>query len=256
MAAEPLAEAAIEATKRAVDARAVSFFTGGAVFGMALGFVLGYRFNRERIRAEVLAEAEKEIESIRDLYQQKATAAKAESKPSVSEIVEQRGYSTKVTEEELPSRPLRPPVPVAEPKPVPVVVTEPVPVIVEEEGVKHWAPPEGESSKNPNEGWSFARELARRTAKAPYILHQDEFEGNESGYSQTEYFYYVADDTLVDTDDNVINNRENLIGPLALTQFGHGSDDYNSVYVRNSELELEVAIHRVSGSHNLDDLSS
>ena len=252
MAAEPLAEAAIEATKRAVDARAVSFFTGGAVFGMALGFVLGYRFNREKIRAEALAEAEKEIEAIRDLYQQKATAAKAESKPSVSEIIEKRGYSTRVTEEELPARPLRPPVPVAEPKPVPVVVTEPVPVIVEEE-VKHWAPPETEGTKNKNEGWSFARELARRSAKVPYVLHQDEFEGNESGYSQTEYFYYVADDTLVDTDNNVIENRENLIGHQALSLFGHGSDDFNTVYIRNSELELEVAIHRASGSHNLDD---
>ena len=224
-------EEAAEVTRQ-LDTRSVGFFLGGVCVGVAVGFYFGYRFNKEKLRAEAFAQSEKEVEQIREVYQQKTIAA--EPKPSVEDVIEERGYVSAEDEaklDEVQERPLPAPVPVDEPRPVPRVVrTE-----------------DGEKDKH--DGWSYPAEMQRRTSTRPYIIHQDEFATNETEYSQSSLTYYEGDNILADEDDTVVNNLDDLIGEDNLKRFGHGTDDLNLLYVRNPVIEAEYEIARNPGSY-------
>ena len=224
-------EEAAEVTRVIGQSRAVGYFFGGLAIGAVTGFYWGYRFNRKKIRAEVLKEAEAEIDEIREVYRRKTKAA--QPKPSVDEVLEEKGYSAVVTETE---RPLKPPVP---------LIQEPF-----TRSKEPFAKRTEDGEKSKHDGWSFPAELAQRSSRRIYIIHQDEFTTNETEYSQTTLTYYAGDDVLADEDDTVLNNRENLIGdPEYLTRFGHGTDDFNVLYIRNVQLELEYEICRSPKSY-------
>lgn len=244
MAAEQVAEVAevvadhleevAEATRR-INPVAVRYFLGGTAFGVALGFFFGYRFSREKIRAEVLKEAEEEITELREFYHQKMIARDNETEKSdMHSVIAERGYADEeqleVQEEKvvIEERPLPPPVPMSSVKRV----------------FRHV-----DNSKDKMEGWSFPAELARRTSDRPHIIHQDEFAHNESEYDQVTYTYYSGDDVLVDEEDQLLTDRDSLVGNGNLRRFGHGTDDYNILYVRNPVLELEIEICRTNGSY-------
>lgn len=238
-----LEEAAVAVRK--LDAKSLGFGFGGLCVGIGIGILIGYRISKEKLRAEIYAQAEEEVDQIRQMYQESVRIV-PEPKPKPEKIVEQQGYSElNVTPEKL-ERPLPPPVPAYEPPPAPSII-------------EHTPEPPNfrtvrteEAEKDKNEGWSYPYELSTRRANVPFIIHQDEYFGNETEYGQTTYTYYAGDDILTDTDETVLHNRENLIGPDALRRFGHGSDDYNVVYVRNPHLELEIEICRLPGSYEVD----
>jgi hypothetical protein len=238
-------EQVASATRR-LDTRVVGSFLVGAGIGAAVGFFIGYRLSKKKLRSEILAEAEAEIAEMRELYRQKTIALEAQAKPSVEEIIEERGYSTKQEEVDVEERPIRPPVPTQDPRP-PLGFPREIPTPIDPHA-RVFRTEDGEKDKDQN--WNYSLEMTRRTPNIPYIIHQDEFLLNESGYEQSSLIYYAEDDILVDEDDTStpLNNRENLIGPEALRRFGHGSDDYNIVHVRNSRLELEYVINRVPES--------
>jgi len=217
----------VAAVTRQVNARAVGYFGIGVAVGFGLGFYWGFRFNREKIRAEVLREAEEQIDQIRELYQQKTLAAENQDKPSVEEIVEQRGYSTREPDMDVePERALRPPVP---------IILTPPPVGVIEEPV----------SEEPD--WIWAQELAKRDKEHPYIIHEDEWTGGDMSYEQTQYTYWAGDDVLTDTDNTPISHPNQVVGSENL-RFGHGAGDPNIVFVRNDKLQLDIEIDREPGS--------
>jgi len=205
-------EEVAEATRR-IDARALSYFSVGFGVGVVVGFYFGYRFNREKIKAEVLKDAEEEIQQIREYYQQKVVAA--EPKPELEDVIEERGYAQ-------PERMLRPP--------VPIVVTPP-PVVVYEGG------------KDKDRDWDFAAEVAARSPEHPYVIHQDEFSQRREGYEQTTYTYWAGDDVLTDTDNIPLPHADLVVGQDNL-KWGHGTDDIDVVFVRNDRLNLEMEICR------------
>lgn len=222
-----LEEAAVAV--RLIDTKAVGFMIVGLGVGLSVGFFIGYRYNREKLRAEAFRQSEEEVDKIREMYRESRVIESP--KPDLEEIVEERGYSTtgKTFEEKV--RPLKPPVPV-----LPDASVEP---IVDEK-----------KEKDKDTDWSYPYELSQRSPNTPYIIHQDEFFGDESGYPHVTYTYYVGDDILADEDETVLNNRVTLIGPAEhLTRFGHGADDPNSLYIRNSHLEIEIEIVRDPGTY-------
>lgn len=237
--ADHLEEAAV--VTRQIDSRAIGFFIGGMGFGLAVGLVFGYRFNREKIKAEAFKASEAEVEKIRTFYQQRdAARQERHEKPSVEELVEERGYSiagpgvqAEVDERE---RPLPPPVPILE----------------SPAGHVHKARRTEEAEKSKHDGWDYAEELSMRSPDKPYIIHQDEFSTNESGFNQTTYEYYVVDGVLADEHDQVIEHVDMLVGEANLERWGHGSDDFNVLYIRNSRLELEFEICRNHSSYEED----
>ena len=219
-----LEEAAVAV--RRFDTKSIGFLIGGLCIGVGVGFFIGYRYNREKLRAEAFRQSEEEVEQIRELYRESRVVET--SKPELEEIVEARGYSD--TEH---------PVEVVRPLPPPVPVREALPKVVRTEEVS-----------DKDSGWSYPYELSQRSPNTPYIIHQDEFFGDESGYPHVTYTYYVGDDILADEDETVLNNRVTLIGPAEhLTRFGHGADDPNALYIRNSHLEIEIEIVRDPGTY-------
>jgi hypothetical protein len=209
--ASNLEEAA--AVTRQIDTRSVGFFLGGIGVGIVVGFFFGYRYNREKIRAEAFAKSEEEVEKIREAFSQKIVTPK--EKPSVAEVMEERGYSVKTA----PERPTRPPVPVQEPIAVPL---------------------------KPEDVWDYPAELAKRSPDAPYVIHQDE-RNEEEGYSGVVYTYWAGDDVLTDEDNRPLPHAQEIVG-LNNLQFGHGTDSDDVVFVRNEQLKLEMEICRTPHS--------
>jgi len=102
------------------------------------------------------------------------------------------------------------------------------------------------SDTDAEDEWDMEKEEASRKGKGIYVIHQDEFFGEESGYSQTSLNYYESDDILCDEEDVPIYNYENIVGEL---QFGHGTDDKNVTYIRNEPRECEYEVLRNQGSY-------
>lgn len=90
--------------------------------------------------------------------------------------------------------------------------------------------------------WDYDEELKKRTNAIPYVLHKDEFYGEEKrdeGYSQTTLTYYAGDDIMCNEDDTPMYNYSSIVGEL---KFGHGSDDPKVFYVRNCRRKAEYEI--------------
>ena len=126
--------------------------------------------------------------------------------------------------------------PVHIPKEVPAMVEDTVSLI------RHSIFPD----KDESDEWDAEKEEASRKGRGVYIIHQDEFFGDELGYSQMSLNYYEEDDILCDDDDVPIYNYEQVVGRL---EFGHGTDDKNVVYVRNDARECEYEILRNTTSY-------
>jgi len=215
-----------EVTRR-INGKSVGLVLGGVVVGAALGFYFGRKWNKEKLRAEAYEESKIEVEKIRSAYF-------AKDKPSVEEVIEQRGYSTAVEVEEH-ERPTRPPVPVQEPLPPPVKAPEPE---VMSDTV----------ARSVSGVWNYADELRNRNPEYPYVIHQDEFVEGTDGYRKVVYTYYAVDDVLVDEDDRPLPHGDQVVGQDNL-KFGYGTDDEDVVFVRNQKLEIEMEICRVPRSY-------
>lgn len=72
----------------------------------------------------------------------------------------------------------------------------------------------------------------------PCVIPPDEF-GEIEEYEKLSLTYY-ADKVLCDSDDEIVDNVDFLIGPDALDSFGEWEDD--SVFVRNDELKCYYEI--------------
>lgn len=96
--------------------------------------------------------------------------------------------------------------------------------------------------------WDYKTEIEHRDKTKPYIIHVDEYMGDEMGWdSQSTLTWYEKDQILTDSQDHPIHNPSVVVGlPL---RFGHGSNDPNVVYVRNEQLQAEYEILRDSGSY-------
>lgn len=207
-------EEVAEVTRR-ISSKGVGIFLGGVVVGVGIGFYIGYRWNKEKIKAEAFKESAEEIEKMREMYLAKSIAA--QEKPAVEEIIAERGYSEVHTPP--PNRLLRPPVPVEEPRLPEVDLV-----------------------------WDYPKELSNRTAEFPYVLHKDEFESSETGYIQKTFIYYNEDDVLVDETERPLPHADIIVG-LHNLKWGYGSDDDNIVYIRNEHLELEIEIVKTFSSY-------
>jgi hypothetical protein len=222
------------AVTRKLNTSGLGYFFVGLGVGAAVGFYFGYRYNKEKIRAEAFAKSEEEVEKIREVYRESYVVT--EPKPSAEEIVEERGYAK--TEDVADAV-------ISDTRPLP----SPVPIMREPHAPTGDAKRTADGEKDKDEGWSYPRELSMRTTTHPYIIHQDEFTLNESGYPQATYSYYAGDDILADENDVVLANRETLIGVDSLNRFGHGADDLNVLYIRNPHLEIEVEVCRTPKSY-------
>ena len=203
----------IASVTRRINTRSTGFFLGGLAVGAVVGFYVGYRYNKEQLKLQAFKQSEAEVAKIREHYQQKTVAATP--KPSVEEIVEERGYD----------RPLKAPVP---------GVVEPTPLV---------------EPKEEKVVWNYEKEIEGRVKGEPYVIHQDEFVHDENGYNHVVYTYYAGDDVMVDEENGHPLPHADIVVGLNNLQFGHGTDDDDVVFVRNERLEIEMEICRTQDSY-------
>jgi len=82
----------------------------------------------------------------------------------------------------------------------------------------------------------------------PYVIEPEDF-GSIPHYG-TKTLTYYADDILVDEIDQIINDRDDMIGPDALTHFGEYEDD--AVHIRDIDNEMDYEILKSDLSFNSD----
>jgi hypothetical protein len=211
-----------------VNVQAMRYFWAGAAMGVACGFYLGYRWNKKKLRAEAFAESEAEVEKIREAYLTRTDPPDTMAdKPTIEEVVREKGYAIVEVMPEVPPRPTTPPVPVAEP------IRKRVAFPTQHEDT-----------------WDYDVEIAQRVPNVPYIIHQHEFHAQErEGFSQSALTYYAEDGILTDEDESVIENVDTVVGRANLQKFGHGSDDIDVVFIRNEVLEIEYEVCRLDRSY-------
>jgi hypothetical protein len=101
-----------------------------------------------------------------------------------------------------------------------------------------------------DEDWDYELEIQNRVSSIPYVIHRDEFFGDEMGWdSQSTLTWYEGDQVLVDERDMPLSNPPSFIGNPT---FGHGSGDPNVVYVRNEKFQAEYEVLRDPGSYEMD----
>ena len=101
-----------------------------------------------------------------------------------------------------------------------------------------------------DDDWNYEKETMTRTPGEPYVIHVDEFQGDEMGYdSQSTLTYYEKDGILTDEQNVPIYNPHQVVGEL---KFGHGSNDPNVVYIRNEKMKAEYEVLRDPSSYELE----
>lgn len=103
--------------------------------------------------------------------------------------------------------------------------------------------------EDPDPSWDWDKELPAREELTAYVIHEDEFMYNESGFEQISLTYFAEDSVLVDDQDQPIPAVDPVIGEGTLQRFGDGCGDENTVFARNERLSVEYEITRDPGSY-------
>ena len=85
--------------------------------------------------------------------------------------------------------------------------------------------------------YSYAGDV-ERVKNAPYVIHPDLF-GTREDYD-TRSLKCFADRVVTDTDNEIVDDVDNLIGDESLDHFGEF--EFDSVFVRNEKLKCDYEI--------------
>lgn len=271
-----------EGTRRGVrvfqNPRALILTTtlAGAIIGAGLGvaaYFLQKKAIEKKLRAEMEAELEKQIEGMRLFYEKRATpkqpfsspeeAAKTLIKPSAEEVLvsdavralnEYEGDQPPpgiISEEDDPRQGANqrvrydkaikrgPVIPASET----AVQESKDNAAALEEVVKNVFVEHADL-----DGWHQEAEESVRNPMSPYIISHDEYMENAYEHEQNSLTYYQGDDILADEREVHIDEVEATIG-MQNMRFGHGSRDSNIVYVRNERLEVDFEVTLNEGKY-------
>lgn len=98
--------------------------------------------------------------------------------------------------------------------------------------------------------WDEEAEEAFRLENSVFIITRDEFYLNATDFAQEQLTYYEEDDTLCNSRDDVITDVVPMVGVDCLNKFGYGSEDENTVYVRNENFNADYEIVRTNGKYS------
>lgn len=90
-----------------------------------------------------------------------------------------------------------------------------------------------------------------RSKDYPYVITAEEFFTEGETNEKICLAYYEGDETLSDDAQDKIDDVEEKIGTANLLRFGHGSQDPNSVYIRNEKLECDFEVTKEDGKYSV-----
>lgn len=88
-------------------------------------------------------------------------------------------------------------------------------------------------------------------ADSPVIISMKEYTDTKTAYDKNTLIYYVEDDVLADAADEVVTNRDELIGPDALHVFGYDPINPDTVFVRNDKIGCDYEIIKQEASYDV-----
>lgn len=204
----------------------VKFAAIGFVVTAGTGAAAGWFFTRKKAERHYRALADVEISVMREHFHNRAKSQ--EPKPALEELT--KAYRSSYDEE---------------PKVVKTVTEDAAPTSPPVQ--YHNAFEEQPEIELPE--WDYAHEIKSRDETQPYIIHLDEYTEGNLGHDRQELTYFVGDDVLSDERDVPIDNRDAMVGDENLERFGHGSQDPNTLYIRNEVLGLDIEISRSEGKY-------
>jgi hypothetical protein len=82
----------------------------------------------------------------------------------------------------------------------------------------------------------------------PFVISQPDYAWGDEGieYQKTTLRYFPAQQTLLDEDEEPIDDVERYVGWRSLNRFGEESGNDDVVYVRNRRLETDFEVERVT----------
>ena len=98
-------------------------------------------------------------------------------------------------------------------------------------------------------GERMNEEDKRESNRDPYPIGEDTFYAEDNRNGQESLFYYTENDVLVDSQDQVVENRELVIGRVLTEPYW---DDSGIIYVRNPRLRTDYEITRVEAAWDED----
>lgn len=110
------------------------------------------------------------------------------------------------------------------------------------------SPPEDEAMDESMEN-SYNEQMGRKYELSevygePFVISLQEFTEEMQQFDKLSISYYEGDDTVVDEDEEIIEEPHELLGDGALNCFGEGSEDPDIVYVRNAKLAIDYEVIR------------
>lgn len=95
------------------------------------------------------------------------------------------------------------------------------------------------------------------TSAEPYLVTEDEvFSPENDPDDVVQLSYYEGDDVLVDSFDEIIHERSEIVGTVFKDNFGYGSSDPSVVYVRSPKTGRDYEISLERGSYEIEVLGA
>lgn len=225
---------------RSMNKVKVQFGLLGVAAGSAAGAMVAFFVAYRKAETKYGKIADEEIAEMQAHYQAKATALETDvAKPSIDEIVAERGYAS--PEESTP----------------PPMAIQPPPASLREREEEPSGDEVVERSVFDNatitHKWDWDTERGNRSPDIPYVIHEEERFDFEDHHEAT-LTYYAGDDVLCNDRDEIIDvaDRDKLVGEKNLDRFGHGSGDVSIVYVRNEAVEVLYEIVRSPNRYDVE----
>jgi hypothetical protein len=89
-----------------------------------------------------------------------------------------------------------------------------------------------------------------RSKDEPYVISTEEYMLDAEEYDKFVLTYFEADNTLAAEDDSIISDVDSVIGVANLLNFGAGTLDENTLYIRNDKQETDYEIVRNQMSYS------
>ena len=80
----------------------------------------------------------------------------------------------------------------------------------------------------------------------PKLITYEDFENGLPGFDQKSLLYYQGNDTLTTDDDELVDDREALVGSC-MEQYGYEDSEEKTIFVRNYKLETDYEIIKIFG---------
>lgn len=90
----------------------------------------------------------------------------------------------------------------------------------------------------------------------PYLITEETYFANEGFFDQNQLVYFEEDDVLADNKNEIILERDEIVGSDFTDNFGYGTNDENIVYIRNEKLKADFEIYRDPGSYEKEVLGA